>query len=70
MDPPLVGDAVVFYVLEEEGNGVRLGMEVHYQPKPFPRSLLAPLFRLGFGRRIPATLRAIREAAESRWDEG
>lgn len=68
LEPPLVREAVVFYVLEEEGDGTRLRMEVHYRPQPFPGSLLGPLFRLGFGRRLPGTLRAIKEAAEKRWD--
>jgi hypothetical protein len=54
------------YVLETEGNGTRLRMEVHYLPRAFPASLLALLFRFGFGRRLPATLRAIKEVGEAK----
>ena len=56
------------YILEEEGAGTRLRIEAHYQPKPFPRNLAAPLFRFGFGRRLPGVLQAIKGAAESQPD--
>lgn len=69
LNPPLVADCAAYYVVEPEGEGTRLRMEVHYQPRSFPRSLLAPLFRFGFRRRLPKVLRAIKEAAEARLDE-
>jgi hypothetical protein len=56
-------------VLESEGEGLRLRMEAHYQPRPFPASLLASFFRVGFGRRVPGILKAIKEAAEERHDD-
>ena len=51
--------------VSSEGDGTRLRMEVLYQPRAFPASLLALLFRFGFGRRLPGTLRAIKEVAEA-----
>jgi hypothetical protein len=65
LDPPLVKELSVFYVMETEGDGTRLRMEVHYLPRAFPGSLLAPFFRFSFGRRLPVTLKAIKEVAES-----
>lgn len=64
-DPPLVESVTCYYVLEPEGSGTRLRVEAHYKPKPFPRSLAAPLFRFGFGRRLPGIVRAIKKSAES-----
>ena len=64
-DNPLVNDFALYYVLRSEGGGTRLDCEVHYRPKPFPRNLLAPLFRFRFGRRMPALLDAIKEEAEA-----
>jgi hypothetical protein len=54
--------------MESEGSGTRLRLEAHYHPKPFPRSLAAPFFRRGFGRRLPGVLKAIKAAAESTAD--
>jgi hypothetical protein len=39
-------------------------VEVHYRAKPFPRTVLAWLFRFRFGRLIPRIVVAIKEAAE------
>jgi hypothetical protein len=65
LDPPLVKELSVFYVMETEGDGTRLRMEFHYLPRAFPGSLLALLLRFSFGRRLPATLQAIKEVAEA-----
>jgi hypothetical protein len=69
LNPSLVQDCSVFYVLESEGEGTRVRTEVHYQPRPFPASLLAPFFRFGFGRRVPGMLKAIKESAEGARDD-
>jgi hypothetical protein len=63
---PIVDEHVNYFVVEPEGHGSRVRFEVHYRPKPFPRSLLAPLLRFRMGRIAPAALAALKEAAESR----
>lgn len=65
-DNPFVDDFASYYVLESEGTGTCLRLEVHYRSKPFPRNLLAPIFRYRFGRRMPVLLDAIKEEAEAR----
>jgi hypothetical protein len=62
---PLVNDLVLYYVAESVERGTRLTLEVHYRPKPFPLSLLAPLFRRQFGKRLPGILSTFKEAAEA-----
>ena len=61
---PLVDDVAIYYILEAEGDSTHVRLEVHYRPHPFPRSLLAPIFRFGFGRRLPGILRSIKKVAE------
>ncbi len=68
-NPPLVEGCAVFYVMEPEGTGSRLRVEVHYQPKRFPGVVLAPLFRFAFGRRLPGILQTIKDTAEGRLDD-
>jgi hypothetical protein len=46
--------------------GTRVRAEVHYQPKPFPKSILAFFFRLAFARRLPKTLAAMAEVGMAR----
>ena len=66
IESPLVDDVASYYILESEGQATRVRLEVHYKPRPFPRSLLAPVFRFGFGRRLPGVLRSVKEVAERR----
>jgi hypothetical protein len=62
---PIVDDHVNYFIVEPEGDGSRVRFEVHYRPRPFPRSLLAPLARWRMGRFGPGILASIKEAAES-----
>jgi hypothetical protein len=64
-DTPVL-DPTLYYILEREGSGTRVCAEVHYRAKPFPRSLMAPLFRWSFGREIPKALGALAETAAAR----
>ena len=63
-DTPVL-DPTLYFILETEPGGTRVCAEVHYKPKPFPRSLLAALFRLGFSRQLPKTLEAIAEVGRA-----
>lgn len=65
LDNALVDDVASYYIVEAEGAGARLTLEFHYQPKPFPKSLLAPLVRFRIKRVAPRILAAIKEAAEA-----
>ena len=62
---PLVHDHVNYFVVEPEGTGSRVRFELHYRPKAFPLSLLAPLVRLQTRRLAPRLLAALKEAAEA-----
>ena len=64
-DNPFVDDFASYYVIEPEGTGTRLRLEIHYRSKSFPRSLLAPMFRYRFGRRMPGMLDGLKELAEA-----
>jgi hypothetical protein len=68
-DNPLVDDFACYFIVTPEGEASHLRVEVHYRAKPFPKVLLAWLFRLRFGRLIPGIIQAIKEAAEGS-DEG
>ncbi len=63
-DAPVL-DPTLYYILEENAGGTRVNAQVHYQPKPFPKSILAALFRWKFARRLPKALEAIAEAGEA-----
>jgi hypothetical protein len=63
-DNPFVDDFACYYIVTSEGEGSRLRVEVHYRAKPFPRTVLAWLFRFRFGRLIPRIVEAIKETAE------
>jgi hypothetical protein len=69
LNSPLVDDLAAYYMLQAEDTGTRLRLELHYRPKPFPRLLLAPLFRYRFSRLAPRIVAAIKEAAEGGADE-
>jgi len=60
-DTPVL-DPTLYYVMEEEAGGTRVCAEVHYQAKPFPRSILAILFRFGFAKQLSKSLAAIAQA--------
>ena len=65
LDSPLVDDVAFYYILESEGDSTRVRLEVHYRPRPFPRNLIAPVFRFVFGRMmLPRVLRSIKQVAE------
>jgi len=59
-DTPVL-DPTLYYILEATAGGTRVCAEVHYQPKPFPKSLLAILFRLGFAKQLSKSLDSIAE---------
>jgi hypothetical protein len=61
-----VNDPTLYYILEEEQGGTRLCAELHYQPKPFPKSLLAIPFRLTLSRQLAKSLAAIAYVGESK----
>jgi hypothetical protein len=61
-----VDEPTLYYILQEESGGTRVRAEVHYQPKPFPKSILAVFFRLAFARRLPKTLAAMAEVGMAR----
>jgi hypothetical protein len=54
-------DPTLYYILEAQGEGTRVCVEVHYRPEPFPRSLLAMVFRFGMSRRLRPILQALGE---------
>lgn len=56
-------EPTLYYILEEDGEGTTLSAELHYRPKPFPKSLLAIPFRLAFSKQLPKSLAAIAEVA-------
>jgi hypothetical protein len=60
-----VAEPTLYYILEAVEGGTRVCAEVHYQPKPFPRSVLAPLFRLAFARQLPKALEALAEVGRN-----
>jgi hypothetical protein len=59
-------DPTLYYILEEMDGGTRVCAEVHYRPRPFPKSLLAPLFRVVFSRQLPKSLEALAELGRTR----
>jgi len=61
-DTPVL-DPTLYYVLESHPKGTKIGIELHYRTKPFPRSLLAIPFRWFFTRQLAKTVEAIGEAA-------
>jgi hypothetical protein len=66
LNSPFVDEAASYYILEEEDGGTRLSVEVHYKPRPFPQSLLAPVFRFGFRRKLLGIVESLKAAAEGR----
>lgn len=64
-DNPIVQDHVNYFVVEAEGAGTRLTVEVHYRPRRFPLNLLTPLFVRQAKKFVPDILRSVTEAAES-----
>jgi len=74
INPPIVKDLALFTVLEAEGSGTRIRREFHYHKKPFPASLLTPLFRIFARKQITKGLNGFREyvnrlslATDHRW---
>ncbi len=61
---PFVDEHVNYFIVEPEGSGSRVCFEAHLRPRPFPRSLLAPLVRLRLGRLVPTLLGSLKQAAE------
>ncbi|GMQ82150.1 MAG: hypothetical protein BMS9Abin05_1594 [Rhodothermia bacterium] len=61
VNPPFVKDLALFTLLEAEGTGTRIRREFHYRRKPFPASLLTPIFRIMAKRQISSTLNNFRE---------
>ncbi len=60
-----VDEPTLYYILEEADGGTRVCAEVHYRSKPFPRSILGPLFRLAFGKQLTKTLGALQSAGKN-----
>ena len=56
------GNLIEFETIK--GDSTRVRLEVHYKPRPFPRSQLAPVFRFAFGRRLPGVLASVKEVTE------
>ncbi len=63
-DAPVL-DLTIYYIMEEEAGGTRVRAEVHYQAKPFPKSILAILFRFVFAKQLSKSLAAIAQAGAS-----
>jgi len=64
-DTPVL-DPTLYYILEGEEGGTKVSAEAHYRPKPFPKSVLAVLFRWKFGKQLGKALKAIAEVGEAR----
>lgn len=62
---PIVREHVNYFVVEAEGTGSRVHFEVHYLPRAFPLSLLAPLVRLRSRRFAPKLLAELKRVAEA-----
>jgi Protein of unknown function (DUF2652)/Polyketide cyclase / dehydrase and lipid transport len=65
IENPMVDEMACYYILEPDGAETKLRIEIHFRSKPFPKKLLAPVFRFICSRRAPRIARAIREAAEA-----
>ncbi len=65
MNPPFLSELTSYTVLEAEGEGTRVRVEYHYQGKPFPGSLLVPLFRFGANRQLKQQLASMKDVAEA-----
>lgn len=64
-NPPFISELTSYTVLEAEGEGTRVRVEYHYRGKPFPGSLLVPLFRLGANRQLKQRLASMKGFAEA-----
>lgn len=62
---PLVSESTQYFILEEEGRGTRLRIEMHPRPSQGWMRILYPLIRLFFGRQLRKSLGKIKAAAES-----
>jgi hypothetical protein len=60
-----VMDPTLYYILEAVDGGTRVCAEVHYRRKRFPKSLLAPLFRMAFTRQLPKSLEGLAEVGRT-----
>ena len=62
---PLVQRFAVFWILEEDGEGTHLGIELHYILKPFPMNLIGSFFRWNAKRQIKGVFARIKQISEA-----
>ena len=62
---PLVQRFALFMIMEEREEGTHLALEMHYFLKPFPMSLIGPIFRWNAKKQVKGIFERIKQVAEN-----
>ena len=64
---PLVDDFTSYSIVESNGGGTHLILEIHYKPKRLLGWIFTPIFRMQMAKQLAAVVKLIKKAAEEEY---